>query len=225
VAVSFDASLDYFTPGRAVVTGYPVRSALHAASKAAAKQRLGLASGWKTLLVLGGSRGAHSINLAISEALEELVYVAQVIHIAGEGDAAWLRERREGLPLQSRQRYRPYAYLHEEMVDALQAADLAVARAGAATMGEFAAVGLPSVLVPYPYAGQHQEANADFMVARGAAVKVLDGSLGEGALGHIVGNMLADEGTLRSMAENAAKLARPDAAQAVAQQLALLSGG
>ena len=225
VAVSFDASLDYFAPGRAGVTGYPVRSALHAANKEAAKQRLGLASDWKTLLVLGGSRGAHSINLAISEALEELLYVAQVIHIAGEADVAWLRERREELPLESRQRYHPCAYLHEEMVDALQAADLAVARAGAATMGEFAAVGLPSVLVPYPYAGQHQEANADFMVARGAAVKVLDGALAEGALGHIVRNMLADEGTLRSMAENARKLARPDAAWAVAQQLALLSGG
>jgi len=225
VAVSFDASLACFVPGKAVVTGYPVRSALYTADKGAAKEHLGLVSGWKTLLVLGGSRGAHSINVAVNETLERLLNLAQVVHIAGETDIAWLQERREELPLDSRQRYHLYAYLYEEMLDALQAADLAVARAGAATMGEFAAAGLPSVLVPYPYAGQHQEANADFMVSRGAAVKVLDGALAEGALGHVVEKMLTDEDTLRSMAENARELARPDATRAIAQQLVLLSGG
>jgi UDP-N-acetylglucosamine--N-acetylmuramyl-(pentapeptide) pyrophosphoryl-undecaprenol N-acetylglucosamine transferase len=225
VAVSFDKSLDYFAPDKAVVTGYPVRSALYTGNKEAAKERLGLASNWKTLLVLGGSRGAHSINSAVNEALEHLLDLAQVVHIAGQADVAWLRERRERLPPDSRRRYRLHAYLHEEMVDALQAADLAVARAGAATMGEFAAVGLPSVLVPYPYAGQHQEANAEFMDSRGAAVKVRNGALAEGALGHIVEKMLADQDALRSMAVSARKLARPDAARAVAEQLALLSGG
>ena len=225
VAVSFDASRAYFAPGKPIVTGYPVRSALYTADRQAAQQRLGLLPAWKTVLVFGGSRGAHSINLAVSEGLEQLLSLAQVIHVAGEADLAWLRERRERLPPESRQRYRVYAYLHEEMLDALLAADLAIARAGAATMGEFAAVGLPSILVPYPYAGQHQEANADFMASQGAAVKVLDSALAEGVLGPMVEKLLTDEDSLRFMARNARNLARPDAARAIAQQLALLAGG
>jgi UDP-N-acetylglucosamine--N-acetylmuramyl-(pentapeptide) pyrophosphoryl-undecaprenol N-acetylglucosamine transferase len=225
VAVSFDASVDYFARGKAVITGYPVRPALYAASKQTAWQRLGLDSAFKTVLVLGGSRGARSINRALNEALERLLSLAQVIHIAGDEDFAWLRERRGKLPPESRQRYHLYAYLHEEMVDALQAADLAVARAGAATMGEFAAVGLPSVLVPYPYAGRHQEANADFMVSRGAALKMPDSALAEGALPEVIEKLLADQGGLDSMARNARSLARPDAARNIAQHLALLAGG
>jgi len=179
----------------------------------------------KTVLVLGGSRGARSINRALNEALERLLSLAQVIHIAGDEDFAWLRERRGKLPPESRQRYHLYAYLHEEMVNALQAADLAVARAGAATMGEFAAVGLPSVLVPYPYAGRHQEANADFMVSRGAALKMPDSALAEGALPEVIEKLLADQGGLDSMARKARSLARPDAARNIAQHLALLAGG
>lgn len=225
VAVSFEASLDYFSAGKAEVTGYPVRGALYGGDKEAAKRRLGLAAQPKVVLVFGGSRGAHSINVAVSAALERLLELAQVIHIAGQEDLAEMQLAGDRLSVQHRRRYRTHAYLHAEMVDALQAADLAVARAGAATMGEFAAVGLPSVLVPYPYAGQHQEANADFMVSQGAAVKVLDAKLAEGALGEAVIRLLSDEPRLRSMAENAARLARPDAARAIAQQLALLSGG
>jgi UDP-N-acetylglucosamine--N-acetylmuramyl-(pentapeptide) pyrophosphoryl-undecaprenol N-acetylglucosamine transferase len=102
---------------------------------------------------------------------------------------------------------------------------LAVARAGAATMGEFAAAGLPSILVPYAYAGQHQEANADFLASHGAAQKVLDKDLAAGVLLQAIETLLGDEGALRSMADNARKLSRPDAAHAIAQQLALLAAG
>ncbi len=225
VAVSFDPARAYFDPAKTVVTGYPVRPALFgpAESRSAARERLGLAGGVKTLLILGGSRGAHSVNQAIHSSLEQLLGLAQIIHIAGEADSAWLQERRDRLPEELRQRYHLYPYLHEEMVPALLAADLAVARAGAATMGEFAAVGLPSILVPYPYAGQHQEANADFLAGHGAALKVLDASLAEGTLVQAVQKLLGDEDALGKMAENARRLARPDAARAIAGQLASLA--
>jgi len=225
VAVSFEAALSYFPRGKAVVTGYPVRSALYAGNRRQARERLGLEPDLKTLLVLGGSRGAHSINVAVSEELSSLLPLAQVIHVAGDKDQGWLQERRLHLPAETRGRYRVYPYLHEEMVDALLAADLAIARAGAATMGEFAAVGLPSILVPYPYSGQHQEANAAFVANHGAAVMVQDSALTEGALTGVVSALLADEGALRSMAAKARELARPDAALAIAKELAVLSGG
>lgn len=225
VAVSFDASLAYFPSGKAVVTGYPVRPALYQGNRTEARQRLGLALDGKVVLVLGGSRGAHSINGAVADILEPLLGKAQLLHVAGEKDAAWLQGRRDALPDDLRPRYHVYGYLHEEMTDALLAADLAIARAGAATMGEFAAVGLPAILVPYPYAGQHQEANADFMVSRGAALKVSDDKLAEGVLAPLVEELLANEQRLRTMADNARKLAKPDAARAIAQQLALLAGG
>jgi UDP-N-acetylglucosamine--N-acetylmuramyl-(pentapeptide) pyrophosphoryl-undecaprenol N-acetylglucosamine transferase len=227
VAVSFETAQAYFDPGKTVVTGYPVRPALFSGreSRPSTSQRLGLSTGARTLLILGGSRGAHSINLAINEGLEKLLDLAQIIHVAGEEDSPWLQERRDKLPAQLRERYHLYAYLHEDMVPALLSADLAVARAGAATMGEFAAAGLPSILVPYPHAGQHQEANADFLASHGAALKVLDGSLAAGALLQAIEALLGDESTLRLMAENARKLARPDAAHAIAWQLASLAAG
>ena len=225
VAVSFAESMHWFAPGKALVTGYPVRRALGRGDVEEARRRLGLDASLQTVLVLGGSRGSHSINLAISQALEGILNKAQVVHIAGEADASWLGERRDQLPADLRPRYRLYAYLHEEMVDALTAADLAVARAGAATMGEFAAVGLPSILVPYPFAGQHQGANADFLVSQGAGRKVLDPQLNQGVLAPMIQDLLADGHTLRAMADSARRLAKPDAARAIGQELALLAGG
>lgn len=225
VAVSFDASLRYFRPGKAVVTGYPVRRGLQVGDREAAKKRLGLAPDVDTVLLLGGSRGAHSINKAGADALPGILEMAQVVHVTGERDHAWLRQTRDHLREELQQRYHPHIYLHEEMVDALQAADLAVARAGAATMGEFAAVGLPSVLVPYPYSGRHQEANADYMVQRGAARKLEDESLAHGALGPVVEALLADREQRQAMAQSARDLAKPDAARAIVDELYRLVGG
>jgi UDP-N-acetylglucosamine--N-acetylmuramyl-(pentapeptide) pyrophosphoryl-undecaprenol N-acetylglucosamine transferase len=225
VAVSFEAALAFFAPGKAVVTGYPVRQELYARSRTAARQNLGLSTDAQVLLVLGGSLGAHAINVAVSQALGDLLARAHVIHVTGHGDIKALQQQHDALPAHLRDRYHPHAYLHEEMVDALLSADLAVARAGAATMGEFAAVGLPGVLVPYPFSGQHQEANADYMISRGAARKVREEELAAGALGRVVGELLADSKTLRCMGRAARRLAEPDAAGEIARQLALLAGG
>jgi UDP-N-acetylglucosamine--N-acetylmuramyl-(pentapeptide) pyrophosphoryl-undecaprenol N-acetylglucosamine transferase len=219
VAVSSERSVDAFPPGKAVVTGYPVRRELFQTDKITCRRRLQLDDYEKTLLVLGGSQGAHSINLAVSNALERLLEVCQVVHICGAQDLDCLSSGKDALPEDLSSRYRVFPYLHEEMIFALGSADLALARAGAATMGEFPALGLPSILVPYPHAGRHQELNADYMVENGAALKIDDSELGDGALVQTIVGLLNDEDKLAALAQGARRLAHPDAATRLSQLL------
>ena len=218
VGVSVSPAAQHFRPGRAVVTGYPVRRELFERDRATARARLGLAEDVLVLLVLGGSQGARPINRAVSDGLEGLLSVAHVIHVSGPLDVEWVQARRAALSEPLRARYHVYDYLHEEMVDALLAADLAVSRAGASTLGEYPAAGLPSVLVPYPYAGAHQWANARYLTEAGAAVALADADLRTALLPTVL-NLLADGDRRAALSRAARTLARPDAAQCIAELL------
>lgn len=217
VAVTFPESRDHFARGKAVVTGYPVRQELFETDKTLSRRALDLEISETTLLVLGGSQGAHSINVSISTILEDLLKLCQIVHICGERDAGWLFSRRDDLPGALAARYKVFPYLHEDMIHALGAADLAVARAGAATTGEFPALGLPSLLIPYPYAGRHQDLNADYMARKQAAVKIADEDLATDVLLEVLSQLLTDEAKRAQLAEGARSLARPDAAARIAQ--------
>ena len=224
VAVTFEEVRRYFPPGKAVVTGYPVRAEFLAADRATARQRFGLDAGLRTVTIFGGSRGAHSINVATAQALPALLAHGQVIHISGQRDAEVMQRAREALPAPQRERYKLYPYLHQGMAEALAAADVVVARAGASTLGEFPAVGVPGVLVPYPHAGQHQQRNADYLAQRGAAVIVDDAALSD-QLRPTILRLLDDEATLREMARRARSLAQPDAAAQIVGVLRGLNHG
>jgi UDP-N-acetylglucosamine--N-acetylmuramyl-(pentapeptide) pyrophosphoryl-undecaprenol N-acetylglucosamine transferase len=223
VAVSFPEVLPWF-PGKGVVTGYPVRAEFMAAAadRAAARAHFGLEPGCRTLLVFGGSRGSHSINQAVMAALPRLLDACQVIHVSGALDWEAVQAQAADLPEAVRARYHAFAYLHDDMAQAMAAADLVVARAGASTLGEFPAMALPSILVPYPYAGQHQDVNADYLVAHGAAIKVRDEALAD-QLASTVLDILKDDHRLASLATGAHQLARPNAAQAIADELSKLA--
>jgi UDP-N-acetylglucosamine--N-acetylmuramyl-(pentapeptide) pyrophosphoryl-undecaprenol N-acetylglucosamine transferase len=224
VAVTAPPAARYFRPGQAVVTGYPVRRQLFERSPAQARARLGLSveNDAPVLVIFGGSQGARSINRAVSEGIEALLEVAQVIHVSGQRDAGWTQARRASLPGSLQARYHVYAYLHEEMVDALLAADLVVSRAGASTLGEFPAAGLPAVLVPYPYAGAHQWDNARYLVEAGAAMTIADADLGTDLIPAVL-DLLADSKRLATMRRAARALARPDAAKSITTLLSDLS--
>jgi UDP-N-acetylglucosamine--N-acetylmuramyl-(pentapeptide) pyrophosphoryl-undecaprenol N-acetylglucosamine transferase len=181
-------------------------------------------------LVFGGSRGSHNINQALVAALPQLLPICQVVHISGQLD--WPAIGDAGMRIaaayaaqtgESALRYHPYPYLHDEMVQALAAADLVIARAGASVLGEFPAVGLPSILVPYPYAGQHQDANAAYLGDRGAALVVPDDELA-GRLAPAVLSLFTEPERLASMAAATRSLARPHAAAAIADKLRQLAG-
>lgn len=226
VAVSFPEAAHFFG-AKAVVTGYPVRADLFTTEKHEAWARLGLQADLPVVLVFGGSRGARSINRALSNALPELLPLCQVVHVTGQNDwqaahtatEAILQEALAAGKLDTAQaaRYHPHAYMHD-MVHALVAADLVVARAGAATLGEFPAARLPAVLCPYPFAGQHQDANARYLVERGAATMLCDGELATG-LKPLLLDLLSHPEKLHAMSAAAAALARPDAAANIAREL------
>jgi len=222
VAVSFPEAMQFFAKDKVFVSGYPVREAFLMADKATARKSFQLDLYTPTLTVFGGSRGARSINRAVSAVLEPLLDTCQVIHVSGRLDAAEMGARQEGLSPALKNRYRLYDYLDKEMPLALAAADLALARAGAATLGEFPALALPSILVPYPYAGAHQETNADFMVRHGAAVRVANAELADRLL-PTVQALLGDKEKLAQMGQRARELARRDAAAHIGQEIRKLA--
>ena len=235
VATVTDQSAAHFPPGQAVTTGYPVRPALLRAAgydaagrptrplpKADAVRGFDLNPDYPTALVFGGSRGARSINQALAAILPDLLPDCQVIAISGTLDWPQVEAASAALPGNLRARYRPYPYLHdEEMAQALAAAGMVVARAGAGALGEFPLFGLPAILVPYPHAWRYQKVNADYLAERGAAVRLDDARLALDLL-PTLRRLLADEPARRTMAEKAHALAVPDAARRVADILATL---
>ncbi len=190
------------------VTGRPVPPPV--TDVAAARARFGLAPGESSVLVFGGSLGARTINEAAVEAFHAAPF--HVLHAAGTRDHAALAARVDG------ENYDLRAYI-DDFGEALAACDLCVARAGGSIF-EIAAAGKPAILVPYPYASaDHQTANARWMAEAGAAVVVPDHELTAARLGVEVGGLLGDPSRLAAMASAAAGLARPDAAQAVADEV------
>ncbi len=217
VAVTVEEAAAYF-PGKAVVTGYPVRKAILTAQRQEARQALGLPQDERVLLVFGGSRGARSINRALVAGLDALLPLAHVVHMTGSLDYTWVREAADALPPALQERYHVYEYLHEEMPWALAASDLVVSRAGASVLGEFPARGLPAVLVPYPHAGRHQEHNARYLVDRGAAVLVDDARLNQDLV-PTVRELLTDDSRRKRMAAAAREAFHAGGAQNIACEL------
>jgi UDP-N-acetylglucosamine--N-acetylmuramyl-(pentapeptide) pyrophosphoryl-undecaprenol N-acetylglucosamine transferase len=203
------------------VTGRPVPPGTGRAERAAARERFGLPSEGPCLLVFGGSIGAFTLNEAALDAFGSDPAVA-VLHASGRRDHRSLRARLEALG--SPPHYRLVEYV-EPFADALAAADLAAARAGGSVF-ELAAAGLPSILVPYPHAtAAHQEKNARWMADGGAAVVIPDAELDGERLRREVTSLLGDPPRLRRMSEAARRLARPDAADRIADVVVTFASG
>jgi UDP-N-acetylglucosamine:LPS N-acetylglucosamine transferase len=144
----------------------------------------------------------------------------QVIHLSGQLDWQAVEQNRQALSPEQVERYRAFPYLHDEMGAAYSAADLALARAGASSLGELPCFGLPVILVPYPYAWRYQKVNAEYLVSKGAALMLNDVDL-DSKLIPMVKSLIADTARRLGMGEAMQKLARPEAAKTIAR---LLSG-
>jgi UDP-N-acetylglucosamine--N-acetylmuramyl-(pentapeptide) pyrophosphoryl-undecaprenol N-acetylglucosamine transferase len=221
LAVSFAGTCGSL-PGRCYVTGTPIRS-YAGVERPAARARLGLPDDAHVVLVFGGSQAVRRLNDAVWGALPRLAERVVTVHLTGEAAHAEAARRRDDLPAELRDRYRPFPFLHEEMAAALASADLVVGRAGSSTLAEAAALGVPLVVVPYPHAGAHQEANARELAEAGAAELVADEAFdAEALLGACA--IVEDRERHARMAAAARRLGRPGAATATARLLLDLAG-
>jgi UDP-N-acetylglucosamine--N-acetylmuramyl-(pentapeptide) pyrophosphoryl-undecaprenol N-acetylglucosamine transferase len=206
--------------GPYLLTGRPVPAAVLHADRAGARRRFHVAADARCLLVMGGSQGARSINVAAIEAFTEGDRSRErdfhVIHLAGRRDYEELKQRlsatanAEGYTLLS---YEP------DLGDVLAACDLVLARSGGSIF-EVTAAGRPAILVPYPYAtADHQSANAAWMSEAGAAEAIEDAALSAPFLAGLVSSLFEDEARLGAMAAASAALAKPNAARVIADEV------
>ena len=206
VCVAFPESAPYFPSGRTIETGNPVRPPV---SQPAERRPEGF-----SILIFGGSAGAHRLNEIGVEAMERVAGTApraRIVHQTGEADFAWVRARYRERSIEAD--VRPFI---DDMAAAYAGADLVVCRAGATTLAELTALGKPAVLVPYPYAADdHQRKNAESLVGRGAAMMILDRELSADNLAQAIGELRAQPERLAAMATAASALGRPDAAERV----------
>jgi len=194
----------------AYCTGNPVRVAI--ADLPPPETRLA-ARATARVLVFGGSRGARALNDVVPAALAASgVAGLAVRHQCGADDV----ERTQACYAATGLAAEVTPYI-EDMAAAYAAADLVIARAGATTIAEITACGVPAILIPFPYAvDDHQTANARFLAARDAAVLVPEAGLTADALGATIADCLDDRARLVAMARRARALARPQAAHDVA---------
>jgi UDP-N-acetylglucosamine--N-acetylmuramyl-(pentapeptide) pyrophosphoryl-undecaprenol N-acetylglucosamine transferase len=218
VAVSFADTTRCFPVGRTQVTGNPVRAEIRAGDARAARARLDLDPEAFTVLIFGGSQGARRLNQAMQEALPALAAERaglQFVHATGASDLADVRRAYQASRVSAR--VEPF---FEEMALAYQAADFAICRAGAGTLFELAAMGIPALLVPYPYAANdHQRLNGETAVRAGAAWMLLDQFCDGPRLVASVRAAREKPDQLAEMGRRARTLARPDAADRIVDLL------
>lgn len=230
VALSFaDAARMLPRSARTVVTGNPVREEILAVAterdrlEKEAVVELELETDRRTIVVFGGSQGALHVNRSVVDVVPRLARDdVQLVLLTGRAHSDAVRASIRGSPPVP---VRVIPFL-ERMELAYAVADLVVARAGATTVAEIAISGVPSILIPYPYAtGRHQEANARALQRAGGASVLMDDALDGAVLAERIGAFLDAPDTLRSMGERARSWSRPEAAHALAGAVRSAGGG
>jgi len=201
------------------ITGMPVREEICSVSRQESAKKLNLNPGVFSVLVVGGSRGAKSINKAVVMLAKEIQGRSgiKLLHVTGQAGykevLAWMAEAGITLSEKGNITIVPYIY---QMGNALASADLVVSRAGAAFISELLVCGRPSILVPYPHAAEnHQEYNARVLEKGKAAVVILDKELDGNRLCFEVIRLMKRPELLREMGEQAVALAKPDALNSI----------
>jgi UDP-N-acetylglucosamine--N-acetylmuramyl-(pentapeptide) pyrophosphoryl-undecaprenol N-acetylglucosamine transferase len=218
IFTGFEVASKRFRHGRVACTGTPVRKQFQPQDPGACRMALGLAAELPTLLVMGGSQGAHPINELMLEALPLLNRsgrALQIVHLTGTQDHVRVRDgyrRFSGKAV-----IRPFL---SEMELALGAATLAVNRAGASSLAEMAALGVPAILIPYPAAADdHQWHNAQVWQNSGAARLLPQPHTTSQGLADVVCGLMADESAREAMRQAVLGWSSPHAAELIAARI------
>src|SRR6195256_2731126 len=212
VATAYPESSRFLRGSTAVVTGTPVRTEFW-------RRREDFPVRPRTILVLGGSQGAHRLNQAVADALPWLLDRRDlaIMHQTGPREIDALQAVKAALPAPLAARYEPFAFA-SDLADRIRTADLVVSRAGASTLSEVSAIGVPMILVPYPYAGGHQRLNVAPYALAGGAIVIADEEAA-GRLRGVLTSVIDDEARYRKMVEAMRGLGRPYAAEEVVRLL------
>ena len=222
IFVGFEDALRHFSKRRTQWTGIPVREEIMSAQKAESRASFGLNPDTTTILMLGGSQGAHALNQFMTDVIKFLGegdQAVQVIMMTGWDDYRKTVDQLEKCGLKVV--IRPFiSNIHE----AYAAADLVVARAGALTCAEILSRGLPALFIPYPHASGHQEMNARALQKAGSAVVITERELDDEKLIQTLISLISDGEKLKAMGRKALKLAKKDAASDIAKSLLEIAG-
>lgn len=229
VYLSFPGTESHYPAGRGVVMGNPVRRALIERVEALRAAAMGVAPGRtrgaapRRVLIFGGSQGARALNEALPAVLVAAATQAgcaiDVRHVAGPGAEDAVRARWDEVRGDGPVTVQVDGYV-DDMAAAYATCDLVICRSGATSLAELAALGLASVLIPFPHAADdHQTANARHFEAAGAAMRVDESSMGHSRVVDALASLLGDEGRLTAMRASARGLGQPNAGDAIACDL------
>lgn len=210
ILVGFEDTKYCFPAGKCIFTGKPVRFEKKIQC-GEARKKLGLKPDLFTLLIMGGSRGAHNINKVAADIPDKLPKDVQFIHLTGTNDLDFVRDmyRKSG-----RNAY--VEAFSTEMDVVYSASDAVICRAGTGTLSEISFFGLPAVLIPYPYSkDRHQYKNADFMTQKGAAFVLCEKDMS----GEKLAELLKDRDRLKEMSVKSMGLAQPYAVRKIVDEI------
>jgi len=216
IFTAYDSASDYLSKAKCSLVGNPIRTDLSDGARDMAYDCFNLDKNKKTILILGGSSGAKGINSAIASLVKESGFPAgwQTLWQTGRDDYDNISS---SLPSNNLDiKIRPFI---DDMPSAYAVADLVISRAGAMAISEITAMGLPSILIPYPHAtGDHQTLNARYIEEAAAGIIIQENELGD-KLRDTLNDLTDNDAKRRTMSENARRLGKPKAAEIMAKTI------
>lgn len=220
IAITFEETRKYLGrfAHKAVFTGNPIRMTLLKDGKAGNMKNLGLDLNKFTILVIGGSQGAHNLNKAFLTALTKInrkkILLLQVIHITGITDYGWTSQAYKEMGLE----HKVFSFI-DNIEEAYSVSDLVVTRSGASAIFEVAYFGKPMILIPYPFAMSHQTENARVFSKNGAAIQIDEKEMSADLIKEKIESLLDNRTLLCEMAKRAKFLSVPDSSHNLAAEV------
>jgi UDP-N-acetylglucosamine--N-acetylmuramyl-(pentapeptide) pyrophosphoryl-undecaprenol N-acetylglucosamine transferase len=221
LAVSFPAECYPKVQAQKIIyTGTPVRKSILLGNKQKGQTFFQLKENLQTLLVVGGSQGAKKINNTLLEILVELLPNLQIIHLTGPSDFNKFKSFQKELPAEIKNNYKPYAFLENEIADAITCSDLIISRAGANAIFEIAIFKKPLILIPLE---GHQETNAEFFARKNAALVIKNQDLNSKILLETMNNALSSPEKMQIMGTLLNEFEIPSSAEIIADEILKLA--